>query len=53
MRIVQEPTLRHRVNTPWHLPDQPCIIVFMSYQSVNPSNGKVLKKFKELSDAPA
>jgi succinate-semialdehyde dehydrogenase/glutarate-semialdehyde dehydrogenase len=23
----------------------------MSYQSVNPSNGKVLKKFKELSDA--
>jgi succinate-semialdehyde dehydrogenase / glutarate-semialdehyde dehydrogenase len=22
----------------------------MSYQSVNPSNGKVVKKFKELSD---
>ena len=27
------------------------IIAAMSYQSVNPSNGKVLKKFKELSDA--
>jgi hypothetical protein len=33
----------HGVNTPCHLPVRERIVAFMSYQSVNPYNGKVLK----------
>ena len=42
---------KHGVKTPYHRYWLELIIAAMSYQSVNPSNGKVLKKFKELSDA--
>jgi hypothetical protein len=40
----------HKVNTPFHLPVQQHIIGTMSYQSVNPYNGKILKEFKLLTD---
>jgi succinate-semialdehyde dehydrogenase/glutarate-semialdehyde dehydrogenase len=39
-----------RVNTPCHLPMHRRMVAFMSYQSVNPYNGKLLKKFKETTD---
>src|ERR1035441_4541617 len=38
------------VNTPCHLPVLERIVAFMSYQSVNPYDGKILKTFKELTD---
>src|ERR1035441_3681101 len=38
------------VNTPCHLPVLERIIASMSYQSVNPYDGKILKTFKELTD---
>jgi succinate-semialdehyde dehydrogenase/glutarate-semialdehyde dehydrogenase len=41
---------RYGVNTPCRLPVLERIVAFMSYQSVNPYNGKVLKTFKELTD---
>jgi len=38
------------VFTPWFPPAPPDTMGWMSYQSVNPATGKVLKKFKEITN---
>jgi len=51
-RFLDPAVLRelYGVNTPFLLPGAKLTLVPMSYQSINPYNGKLLRTFKELTD---